>query len=214
MNELINLLKYVGFIFSGYFIGSILFAYLVPKVFKHIDIISLSKDSNPGCANAFKYGGIFCGIIVLLLDFFKGFIVVFLARNNLDTGNLLFILVIIAPIIGHAFPIFFKFKKGGKCILVSFGVLAALTPNLILALMLAFTYIAFSVIIIVNPHALRSVVTFGVWMLEVIIFSFFTRLSLTIIVGALIIGALVITRHLKSLKESDNKEIHFVFGKN
>lgn len=215
MNEaFLNFLKYFGFIIVGYLLGSVLFSYLIPKLFKHIDIIALSEDSNPGSANAFKYGGVFCGIVALILDFLKGFVVIYLSRTMLDVNNFLYTFVIIAPILGHAFPIYMHFKNGGKCILVSFGVVTALTPSLLIALMLALTYIIFSCIVIVNPHALRSIVTFGMWIVELIIFTILKGLPISILVGCVLIALLVIERHIKSLKESDNKEIHFVFGKN
>lgn len=38
----------IFFIFAGYLSGSILFAYLIPKYFYHIDICRLSDDQNPG----------------------------------------------------------------------------------------------------------------------------------------------------------------------
>ena len=45
------------FIFAGYLSGSILFAYLIPKYFYHIDICRLSDDQNPGAFNAFAHTG-------------------------------------------------------------------------------------------------------------------------------------------------------------
>lgn len=37
----------------GYFLGSLMFGYLIPRIFKGIDVRSLSSDGNPGTANAF-----------------------------------------------------------------------------------------------------------------------------------------------------------------
>lgn len=65
--------SYLGFVIGGYLLGSILFAYVLPKLTRHIDIREMSEDGNPGTYNAFRYGGTVCGICVLLLELLKGF---------------------------------------------------------------------------------------------------------------------------------------------
>ena len=64
----------------------------------HIDIRELPADHNPGVANAFMYGGFFCGLLSLILELAKGFVPVFLGQRFLDTHSLLFIPVLIAPV--------------------------------------------------------------------------------------------------------------------
>ena len=61
-------MDYLFYMIWGYLSGSILFAYLIPWFMKHIDIRELSEDKNPGTFNAFVFGGIGCGITVLLLE--------------------------------------------------------------------------------------------------------------------------------------------------
>ena len=184
------------------------------KILKHKDIVEISDDHNPGMANAFKYGGKLCGILALIFDFFKGVLPVYIATRYLDTTNALFALVIISPLLGHAFPIFNGFKKGGKCILTSFGVLFAILPNFIPFVTLALSYIFFSTIIIVNPHALRSIIAYGCWFIAMIVMSIFQKMGLSIVLSSFLIAGLVCFKHLKSLKESESKEIRFAFGKN
>ena len=53
---------YLIFIITGYLSGSILYAYLIPKIFLKIDIRGKSTDQNPGVVNAFINGGVFYGI--------------------------------------------------------------------------------------------------------------------------------------------------------
>ena len=60
--------SYLGFVIGGYLLGSILFAYVLPKLTRHIDIREMSEDGNPGTYNAFRYGGVICGICALLLE--------------------------------------------------------------------------------------------------------------------------------------------------
>ena len=134
---------YLFFTILGFALGSTLFAYWTPKIIRHIDIRELPADHNPGVANAFMYGGFFCGLLSLILELAKGFVPVFLGQRFLDTHSLLFIPVLIAPVFGHAFP-FFRKEKGGKAITASFGVLLGLFPEMRPAVYLAFFFIFFS----------------------------------------------------------------------
>lgn len=102
---------YLFFTILGFALGSTLFAYWTPKIIRHIDIRELPADHNPGVANAFMYGGFFCGLLSLILELAKGFVPVFLGQRFLDTHSLLFIPVLIAPVFGHAFPFFLKRKR-------------------------------------------------------------------------------------------------------
>ena len=203
--------RFVLFIFMGYLSGSILFGYLIPKYFFNVNTIENSEDHNPGVANAFKMGGIGCGICTIILELLKGFIPVYLARRNVDYKDLLFSLVLVVPVVGHAYPFFTHFKKGGKCIAISFGCLLGLFPNITSALILAFLYIFFSIFLIIHPHSLRSAITFLCWMCSFI----FLQQCPSILIGSLLIGILVIFRHMKSVKkESEEREMHFAFKKN
>ena len=72
---------YLFFTILGFALGSTLFAYWTPKIIRHIDIRELPADHNPGVANAFMYGGFFCGLLSLILELAKGFVPVFLGQR-------------------------------------------------------------------------------------------------------------------------------------
>ncbi len=111
-------------ILVSYILGSVPFGYIVAK-FKGIDITKIGSK-NIGMANVFRNVGPFYGILVLLLDAFKGFLPTFIAINyNLPDYQVLFIGLF--SIIGHSFSIFLKFK-GGKGVATSFGVFLAISP--------------------------------------------------------------------------------------
>ena len=93
---------YVFFAIIGYLSGSILFARIVPKHLRGVDVVRLSDDGNPGTANAFAFAGPVVGSIVLFLELAKGFAPVYLAAQRLDTANIAFSLVLAAPVLGHA----------------------------------------------------------------------------------------------------------------
>ncbi len=119
--------SYLGFVIGGYLLGSILFAYVLPKLTRHIDIREMSEDGNPGTYNAFRYGGVICGICVLLLELLKGFFPVWLCERTAGLQSLWFAAVMAAPVLGHAYSIYHR-GRGGKAIAVSFGVLLGLVP--------------------------------------------------------------------------------------
>ena len=56
-NRMEFFMTYLFWCTAGYLSGSVLYAYLIPKQFCHVDIRTLSDDGNPGTANAFKYAG-------------------------------------------------------------------------------------------------------------------------------------------------------------
>ena len=61
--------SYLGFVIGGYLLGSILFAYVLPKR-PAISISGRCRDGNPGYTMRSRYGGTVSGICVLLLELF------------------------------------------------------------------------------------------------------------------------------------------------
>ena len=103
------------FVVLSYLIGSINFAYLVAK-YKKLDISS-SGSGNPGTSNVMRTIGKKYAAIVLIGDVLKGFLPIFLFDENL-------LLCGFAAVIGHIYPIFYKFK-GGKGVATYVGVYIA-----------------------------------------------------------------------------------------
>ena len=84
------------------------------------------SDGNPGAANAFRVGGWRLGVAVLILDFLKGFIPVFIAKWGLQLPDSQLFWVALMPTLGHAFSIFLGLR-GGRALDTLFGVWAGLT---------------------------------------------------------------------------------------
>lgn len=193
---MINLFSYGCFILLGYLSGSILYAYWIPKYFCHIDPVKLSADQNPGAFNAFKYAGWKIGFVCIFLDVLKGFVPVYLASKYIDTNSMLYGLVLAAPVLGHAFPIF-HFTNGGKAIAVSFGCLLGLFPNLYPVILLAIFYLLFSFIIVIGPHLHRSIATYACFLFA----SILTTSKSSIVLGTVLISCIVIFKHLLKYKK-------------
>jgi acyl phosphate:glycerol-3-phosphate acyltransferase len=83
-------------------------------------------DHNPGMTNVFRAGGKGWGVVAMLLDGFKGAIPVGLAYWLFRLSGWGMAAIAAAPILGHAFSPFLKFR-GGKAVAVTFGVWTGLT---------------------------------------------------------------------------------------
>lgn len=125
--------------------GALMFSYWLGKLVRK-DLKRVG-DGNPGAFNLWRAAGYRWGLAGILLDFLKGYMpLVFLVQSGtlkLDYG---LTIVAAAPILGHAFSPFLKFK-GGKAIAVTFGVWSALTrfeAALVYAVILAVMLAAFS----------------------------------------------------------------------
>lgn len=152
----------VGFALLGYLSGSVLYARVFAHLFGKERMLENSRDKNPGSANAFMYGGFWCGLLTLICDIGKGFVPVFLfmqATEQLRPGVFATSMVLAAPVIGHVFPVFYRFR-GGKGIAATFGSLLGLFPALKPAVILALFFIFFSVILRVSPHFYRTLMAY------------------------------------------------------
>ncbi len=117
-------------IIFGYLLGSIPFGYLTCKA-KGIDIQKVGSG-NIGVTNVLRVLGLKWATLVGILDLLKGAIPVYLAIYPAYTfgGGVSFFdwqiaSVALAPILGHTFPIWLKFK-GGKGVTATFGILVVL----------------------------------------------------------------------------------------
>jgi glycerol-3-phosphate acyltransferase PlsY len=109
----------------AYLAGSLMFSTWLVRVFTKRDIRDFG-DGNPGATNAFKAGGLKLGIPAALLDYLKGAIPVGLALLQFGVSGYWLVAAALAPILGHAFSVFSRFK-GGKAAAVSFGIWTGLT---------------------------------------------------------------------------------------
>ena len=116
---------------SSYLLGSIPNAVWIGKTFFNIDVRE-HGSGNAGATNTLRVLGKKAGIVVLLLDFFKGLAassIMFLQTDVMDGTpefrkiQLLFGLV---AVIGHVFPIFAGFK-GGKGIATLLGMVVGVS---------------------------------------------------------------------------------------
>lgn len=109
----------------SYLIGSLSFSILVAKWVKGIDIRQ-HGSGNAGATNTLRVLGKGPGILVFLLDIGKGVLAVWIGRWLADGYEWVPALCGLASIVGHNWPVWFRFK-GGKGIATTVGVMASLS---------------------------------------------------------------------------------------
>jgi len=116
-------------ILIGYLIGAIPFGYLTALWVRGIDIRTVGSG-NIGATNVGRVLGFRFFVLVFVLDLLKGFLPTYLlpklvARYSGDDLPQLGVLIALAAILGHNFPIYLKLR-GGKGVATSLGALLAL----------------------------------------------------------------------------------------
>ena len=121
---------------TAYLIGSLSFGIIISKLLNLSDPRTIGSG-NPGATNVMRTGSKIAAILTLIGDIFKAVFVVKIAiLINLSELDLM--LVSLAVLIGHTYPIYYNFK-GGKGVATALGIL--LVSNWILALGVIFIWL-------------------------------------------------------------------------
>ena len=133
----------------AYLFGSFPTAIIAGKLLKKIDIRD-HGSGNAGATNVLRVLGWKAGLVVLLIDMFKGFVPVYwLTETVVGAGeNLIYfqILAAIMAIAGHIWTIFAGFK-GGKGVGTAAGVFLGLAP-----LALSLSLVSFIIVVAVTKY--------------------------------------------------------------
>ncbi len=191
-------------ILFSYLLGSVPTGYLIAKRVMHIDIRE-HGSGNPGAANVYRTVGKWPGIATFVIDAFKGFVPVCLARYYCPEYYWVAIVCGVIAILGHMWTIYLKFR-GGKGVATSAGVFAALLP-----IPTAIAFLSFVICV-----ALWGRISIGSICACVVLplCSYFIGnhpMSVNLMVTA--IGALVIYKHVPNIKRLlAQKELKFEDG--
>jgi acyl phosphate:glycerol-3-phosphate acyltransferase len=118
-------MTWLAFLLVAFLCGSLPFSVWLGKLFLDVDVRSFG-DRNPGAANAFRAGSKLVGLLALILDISKAAAPVGLAYFNLGIRGVPMFLIALAPILGHVFSPFLRFR-GGKALATALGVWIGLT---------------------------------------------------------------------------------------
>lgn len=147
IKEWVCLLRYILCAVLGYLLGSFSASILISKYIFRRDVRK-SGSGNAGAANTARVFGIGAGLLTLLGDFLKCLIAMLLTRAL--AGELGMCVGGMACMLGHCFPLYFRFR-GGKAVatgaavalLIDWRVLAiALAVYLLAAVLFRFASLA------------------------------------------------------------------------
>lgn len=128
-------------IVAAHLIGAVPFAYLLVWWAKGIDIRTVGSG-NVGATNAGRVLGFRFFLLIFALDFLKGFLPTWALPKAVALVGEGFaslpVLVALAAILGHNFPVYLRFR-GGKGVATSLGALSALDPIASVGAVVGFT---------------------------------------------------------------------------
>ena len=139
------ILAFAACLIAAYLLGSINFAIIITRLFGKGDIRKYGSG-NAGMTNVLRTVGKTAAALTLLGDFSKGIVSVLVLRLvmglfGFTDMSVLSYFAALAALLGHLFPIFYRFK-GGKGILVSAGSMLILCPFSLLLCCIGFFTVA------------------------------------------------------------------------
>ncbi len=177
-------------IISAYIMGSFPTAYIVARLRKGIDIREVGSR-NMGATNVFYEVGIPEGLLVFCVDVGKGTAAVMLARwlgasfaVQLAAGGV--------SVLGHAFPIFLKFR-GGKGAGAFMGALAPLMPQAIPY------YLGLFLLLLLFSRS--TTLSYGAALLAVPIMAWLIYDSSELIIFIVVMLVVLVTRYIPRMRE-------------
>jgi len=204
----------LGAIIAGYFLGSINTALIVSKYFFKDDIRN-HGSSNAGATNIFRTYGVKAAILTIAGDLLKTILAIIIARF-IGLPGVIFgskgvivslpgYLAGLFAIMGHSFPVYYKFK-GGKGVVCLAALMMVLSPLVFLVCILIFIGLVAST----KYVSLGSVIS---TMLYPIILSRFEGFSIAVNI-ALFMAVVIVFNHRSNIKRLlEGTESKFEFKK-
>jgi glycerol-3-phosphate acyltransferase PlsY len=130
-----------GLLLFAYLLGSIPWGLILSRIFAREDI-RLKGSGNIGATNVTRQTGVIPGLLTLAGDIFKGAIPVYLALVAFGpaggSADLYLAAVALAAFLGHLFPVYLKFRDGGKGVATAAGCFAVVSLGAVLAASVVF----------------------------------------------------------------------------
>jgi glycerol-3-phosphate acyltransferase PlsY len=129
-------LTFSGLLLLAYLLGSIPWGLILSRIFARDDIRQ-KGSGNIGATNVARETGVIPGLLTLAGDILKGAVPVYLALLAFGpadgSGDVYLSAVALAAFSGHLFPIYLKFRDGGKGVATAAGCFAVVSPAAVLA---------------------------------------------------------------------------------
>ncbi|MFW0884662.1 glycerol-3-phosphate 1-O-acyltransferase PlsY [Candidatus Acidulodesulfobacterium sp. H_13] len=183
------ILSEIFYIIASYLIGSFPTSAVIARL-KGVNLAA-EGSGNLGATNVSRVIGRKFGIITLTVDTAKGFIPVFIAIKLFPASLILISIIIIAPVLGHCYSVFIKFK-GGKGVATGLGVFLAISPE---AVIIAFSI--FLLILLFSKYVSLSSMVSAFFMPFLI---FYTLKNIYIFAASSMVAILIIYKHYPNIK--------------
>lgn len=197
------------FLLISYLIGAIPFGFIVGKLVKKIDVRQ-HGSGNIGATNVMRVLGVKLGLLVLLLDIFKGFFAVYIARYmGYIVDDWWFLVMGFTCILGHIYTVFLGFK-GGKGVATACGVTMALMPMPFLAALFVFIIIvAFTRFVSLGSISAAIMLSFTITMQYIISSNEYSYKYIYYMIFSYILTLFIILKHKANIsrliKGTENK---------
>jgi len=161
----------IFFVIAGYLLGSVVFGYVIARILgkKGFGVVD-----RPGTAGAGRQYGVKAAIPVFLFDCGKGAAIP-LIGIAIGLDMLTIVIASLAVLVGHNWPVFFKFRGGGG-VATAMGISAALIPIQFLIVLAAGLAVSFTYKYTlgkkhkVNPNVIGSL--FAIIIFPVVLYLF------------------------------------------
>lgn len=203
---------------AAYFLGSIPSAVWIGKSFYGVDVRE-KGSKNAGTTNTIRVLGLLPGLFVLGIDVFKGWLAVYFAKffgsslAEMNTDYLVYYQLVIGifAVIGHALPIFARFK-GGKGVATMLGVVIGLFDKII-PLVLAVFVIVFILTHYISVSSMSAAVSFPVFYSTCSIWLHY-NINTVQLCFSIIVALFILWTHRKNIKRLiHHEEPKFKFKK-
>lgn len=184
-----------GFPLAAYLLGSIPWGVVLTRMFTSADIRQ-QGSGNIGTTNVSRVAGPTLGLLTFAGDILKGAVPVFLALKLAGqyqgVHDAFLATVGLAAFFGHLYPLFMRFKGGGKGVATAAGCFVVLAPLACLAALSAFiAFLLLSRRVSAGSLAAAVVLPIAGW---------FSTLSWEITAGAAIMSVFIFFRHADNIK--------------
>jgi glycerol-3-phosphate acyltransferase PlsY len=184
----------------AYLLGSIPSAVWIGKHFYGIDVREHGSH-NAGTTNTLRVLGRRAAFPVFVIDFLKGFVAVTLSNlvfyhsgTSLNDLYMVKILLVVAAVLGHIFPLFAGFK-GGKGVATMAGAIMGVDPAGVMVCLAVWV-----VMLIVTHYVSLSSMIAGATFPIVMMISPKTNGSLAMIIFSFVVAVMLVVTHRKNIK--------------
>ena len=151
----------------AYLLGSVPFGLVLTTLFTDVDLRK-AGSGNIGATNVRRTAGNVLGVLTLVGDVAKGAVPVAVGAHLFSGGavgrDIFLATVALCALAGHLFPLYLRFRGGGKGVATAAGAFAAFSPvSVVVALMVFVMMVCFTGRVSVGSMTASAVLPVAVW---------------------------------------------------